>query len=229
MFANELPADATPSLTRQVYERLRQDLLAGRWAPGGKLTMHQLRDRYESGASPLREALSRLATEGLVVHNEQRGFAAAAVSQAELDDIVRTRMAVEAMALEQAFARRTEADEEALVLAFHRLSRTPRSVGAESYEENPQWEQYHRAFHLALLAPCGSPLLLGFCEQLYDRAYRYRQLAAHKAYRRRNEHDEHRAIFDAVLEHRLDDARRLMADHYERTAGLFISPAGGAS
>ncbi|MES2185334.1 MAG: FCD domain-containing protein [Pseudomonadota bacterium] len=226
MFANDASSvETTPSLTRQVYERLRHDLLAGRWAPSGKLPMHQLRDCYESGASPLREALSRLATEGLVVHNEQRGFAAAAVSQAELDDIVRTRMGVEAMALAQAFEHRTQEGEEALVLAYHRLSRTPRSVSADSYEENPQWEQYHRAFHLALLAPCASPLLLGFCEQLYDRAYRYRQLAARKAYKQRNEHDEHRAIFDAVLERRLDDARQLMAAHYERTAGLFTPPA----
>jgi DNA-binding GntR family transcriptional regulator len=221
MLAVDAHADAAPSLTRQVYERLRTDLLTGSWPPGGKLLMHQLRDRYACGASPLREALSRLVTEGLVVHHDQRGFVAAEVSEAELQDIVRTRSALESMALALAFEQRTPEWEEALVLAFHRLSRTPRSVQPDSYEENPLWEQYHRAFHQTLLAACGSPVLRGFCEQLYDRAYRYRQLAARKAYKRRNELDEHRALFDAVMAGQLTEAQRLLAEHYQRTARLF--------
>ena len=221
----ELAFSPQTSLARQVYERLRGDLLAGHWSPGAKLLMHELRRFYESGASPLREALSRLANEGLVVHNDQRGFAAAGVSPDELSDIVRTRIAAEGLALAHGAAQRTQQAEETLVLAFHRLSRTPRSIDAESYRENPLWERYHRAFHVALLAPCASPLLLGFCEQLYDRAYRYRQLAARHAYKQRNEHDEHRAIFEAVLEQRTDDARALLAEHYARTASLFTAGA----
>jgi DNA-binding GntR family transcriptional regulator len=224
MLMLDAPDAAAPSLTRQVYERLRADLLSGQWQPGCKLLMHQLRERYASGASPLREALSRLVTEGLVVHNEQRGFAAAGVSRGELQDIVRNRIALESMALAQGLERRTPVWEESLVLAFHRLSRMPRSAQADSYEENPQWEQLHRAFHQALLAACASPLLLGFCEQLYDRAYRYRQLAARKAYKRRNELDEHRAIFEAVLGGDLAAAQALLAGHYQSTAALSALP-----
>ena len=82
---------------------------------------------------------------------------------------------------------------------------------------------------VALLEGCGSPLLLGFCEQLYDQAYRYRQLAARKAYKRRNELDEHRAIFDAVLGGQLEEAQRLMAAHYRRTAGIFIEESRGVA
>ncbi|OVZ55891.1 hypothetical protein CDO44_22325 [Pigmentiphaga sp. NML080357] len=215
-----LDADTAPSMTVQIYERLRADLLDGLWPPGQKLPMHRLREHYAIGASPLREALSRLVAEGLAVHNDQRGFSAAAVSPAELDDIVRNRIALESIALEQGLARRGPEWEEALLIAFHRLSRTPRSVDADSYEENPVWEQQHRAFHFALLSACGSPLLMGFCEQLYDRAYRYRQLAARKAYKRRNELDEHRAIFEAVMAGDLETAKQLLAQHYQRTASL---------
>ncbi|MBT2326250.1 FCD domain-containing protein [Variovorax paradoxus] len=200
---------------------MRSDVLDGHLQPGRKLLMHELRQRYASGASPLREALSRLATEGLVVHNEQRGFAVADVSAEQLRDLVRTRIAIESTALAQAFANRATDWEEALVLAFHRLSRAPRSLHEDRYEENPQWERLHRAFHFALLQGCGSTLLLGFCEQLYDQAYRYRQLAARSAHKRRSELDEHRAIFDAVMARRLDEAQRLLSEHYERTARLF--------
>lgn len=217
---------AAPTLIRATYERLRADVLAGRWAPGRKLLMHELRDRYQVGASPLREALNRLASEEWVVHNEQRGFSVAEVSAERLQDLVTTRIAVESLALQKAFAKRNAAWEESLVLAFHRLSRTPRSTQRDSFEENPEWEQLHRAFHLALLAGCDSPLLLGFCEQMYDQAYRYRQLAAKTAYKRRNELDEHKAVFDAVIGSRLEEAQALIAEHYQRTAGIVAVQAG---
>jgi DNA-binding GntR family transcriptional regulator len=213
--------DTSVSLTVHAHDRLRADLLAGHWQPGQKLLMHQLRERYEIGASPLREALNRLASEGLVVHNDQRGFVVAQASAEGLRDLVRTRIALESMAMGLAFARRTPQWEEDLVLAFHRLSRAPRSVQTDSYEENPSWERLHRAFHFALLQNCDSPLLLGFCEQLYDQAYRYRQLSARKAYKRRNELDEHKALFDAAMANRLEDARQMMAAHYEHTARIF--------
>ncbi|HTJ98981.1 MAG TPA: GntR family transcriptional regulator [Bordetella sp.] len=217
----------TPTLARMTYDRLRADVLDGQWKPGRKLLMHELRERYQVGASPLREALNRLASEQWVVHNDQRGFSVAQASQAQLDDLVATRISIESLALAQAFARRTPAWEEKLVLAFHRLTRTPRSIAEESYEENPTWERLHRAFHLTLLEGCGSPLLIGFCEQLYDHAYRYRQLAARKAYKHRHEMDEHRAIFDAIMEDRLDDAQRLLAEHYRRTASIYEGGAPG--
>jgi DNA-binding GntR family transcriptional regulator len=212
--------EPTPTLARATYERLRADLLSGQWQPGRKLLMHELRARYGVGASPLREALNRLCSEEWVVHNDQRGFSVAQVSTEQLQDLVRTRIAVEGLALEQAIARRDPIWEEQVVLAFHRLSRTSRSMRSDSFEENPEWERLHRAFHRTLLEGCGSPLLLGFCEELYDQAYRYRQLAASKAYRRRNELDEHRAVFDAVMGGKADEAKLLLAAHYQRTAGL---------
>jgi DNA-binding GntR family transcriptional regulator len=220
--------DTAASLTRVAYEQLRADLLQGHWPPGRKLLMHALRDRYGMGASPLREALNRLATEGLVVHNEQRGFCVADVSAAALADLVRTRIDVESLALRHCFDRRTPQWEESLLLAFHRLSRTPRSVHAEAYDENPEWERLHRAFHVTLLSNCGSTLLLGFCEQLYDQAYRYRQLAAGRAYPRRQERDEHQAMLEAVLNSDLQEALRLLASHYQKTAS-FVLEQGLAS
>ena len=224
--------DVPISLSRLAYEQLRDDLLHGHWPPGKKLLMHELRTRYQTGASPLREALNRLATEGLVVHSDQRGFSAALVSAERLRDLVRTRIEIESLALRQAFERRGSEWEEALVLAFHRLSRTPRSSQEDSYQENPEWERLHRAFHMTIVGNCGSPLLLGFCEQLYDQAYRYRQLAATHAYPRRHERDEHQAMLDAILGNELERTLSLLTAHYDRTAQLVLEqglPAGHAN
>jgi DNA-binding GntR family transcriptional regulator len=220
---------ASPTLTVSTYDRLRADVLAGRWAPERKLLMHELRTCYSVGATPLREALNRLASEGWVVHNEQRGFCVAAVSPERLRDLVQTRIAVESLALAKAIQNPSPAWEEHLLLAFHRLSRTPRSRLAESFKENPEWEQLHREFHLALLSGCNSPLLLGFCEQLYDQAYRYRMLAAQTAYKRRDELDEHRQLFDAVMQGKLDTAQALLSDHYQRTASIISVPSDARS
>lgn len=219
----------TATLIRSAYDRLRADVLDCVWPPGSKLVLQQLKDHYDLGASPLREALNRLASEGWVVHNEQRGFSVAGASPASLRDLVRTRVALESLAVEQAIALRSPAWEEGLVLAFHRLKRIPRSLDADSYQENPEWERLHREFHRALLAGCESPLLLGFCDQLYEQAYRYRQLAARKAYRRRNELAEHEAMFQAATTGNVAEARRLLAEHYERTADIYLQPTTPAT
>jgi DNA-binding GntR family transcriptional regulator len=222
---------SSASLARTIYERLRADIVGGRWPPGHKLLMHELRAHYEVGATPLREALNRLVSEHWVVHRDQRGFLVAPATAAQLEDLVQTRAALESLALGQAFARRTAQWEEDVVLAFHRLSRTPRSISEASFVENEEWERRHRTFHRALLQGCNSPTLLSFCEQLYDQTYRYRQLAAHKAHRQRHVEDEHRALVEAVLGNRLAEAQHLLGLHFQTTAKFFPSgpvPASGA-
>jgi len=121
------------------------------------------------------------------------------VSEEALRELAKTRVWVETLALTQAMQASTQEWEEKVVLALHRLSKTPRSLRQENYLENPAWEKLHREFHLALLSNCGSRWLLGFCEQLYDQAYRYRQLAMKSAYKRRDESDEHKQVVDAVV------------------------------
>ncbi|WP_028604139.1 GntR family transcriptional regulator [Ottowia thiooxydans] len=211
----------TPTLARMTYDRLRSDVLNGYWVPGRKLLMHELRERYDVGASPLREALNRLASEAWVVHSDQRGFTVVEASQERLDDLVRTRIAIESLAISQSIENKAQAWEETLVLAFHRLSRASRSISTDSYEENPEWERLHRNFHRALLAGCESRLMLDFCDQLYDQAYWYRQLTARVSYKERDVLEEHRALFEAVINGRADEAKRLVGEHYQRTAGIF--------
>lgn len=131
----------------------------------------------------MREALNRLTADGLVEQRDQRGFAVAAVSPADLVEITNTRCWLEEIALRKSMASGDARWEEELVLAFHRLSKTPRSLQADRFEANPEWEQRHRAFHRALIGGCGSRWLIGFCEQLADQLYRYRQLSVQKIFR----------------------------------------------
>jgi DNA-binding GntR family transcriptional regulator len=65
------PAERPNSLTRSVYQQLRSDLLSGHYRPGEKLRADELRQRFQIGSSPIREALNRLLAEGFVSLEEQ--------------------------------------------------------------------------------------------------------------------------------------------------------------
>jgi len=144
----------------------------------------------------------------------------AEANNAELEELTNTRCWVEAIALREAIAHRTTAWEETLVLAFHRLSRTRRSISAEVFRDNPDWEDAHRAFHRALLATCPSRQLIEFCARLSDHAVRYRRLAMSAAFPKRDIASEHRAIMEAATEGRTDDAVDALVQHYRRTASF---------
>jgi DNA-binding GntR family transcriptional regulator len=217
-------ASPPPSSTQTstVYDRLREDLLSGRLEPSRKLQMRFLTELYQTGQTPLREALNRLTADGLVECREQRGFYVADISRSELAELTKTRCWVESLALRESMAASTPQWEEQLLLAQHRLGRTPRSLNAEHFEDNPEWERLHRVYHRTLIGNCGSQSLIAFCGQLADQLYRYRRLSIRKAFPSRHVTDEHQAIMAAVLSGDADHAVDLLTAHYRQTAEVIL-------
>ena len=211
-----------PTLASNVYDRIREDLLCGRLQPLQKLQMRFLMEAYQTGQTPLREALNRLTADGLVECRDQRGFHVTGISRSELMELTKTRCWVESLALREAMAAATPEWEEELVVAHHRLARTPRSLSQERFEDNPAWEQLHRIYHRTLIKPCGSKSLFAFCEQLADQLYRYRRLSIQKAFPSRHVSDEHLAILNAVLDKNAERAVSLLSGHYAATAEVII-------
>lgn len=229
--ASNIPADgvAKPLLTTlasTVYERLRDDILAGTLAPDSKLRIEFLGERYNTGTSPMREALNRLLADGLVRREEQRGFFVAPVSPEELIEFTKTRCWVEEIALRESIANGGDDWEERILIASHRLLRVPRSLKTGTYESNPEWERRHVIFHQALLSACGSRPLLAFCDQLQQLTFRYRQLAAAKSYPRHDEQGEHASVVKATLARDATLASRLLTDHYRHTTAVILSQQG---
>ncbi|QBC33698.1 GntR family transcriptional regulator [Pandoraea sp. XY-2] len=218
-------AGSNVTLATNLYDRMRADLLAGKLEPGRKLQIEFLCDQYQAGQTPVREALNRLTSDGLVERRDQRGFAVTGISAADLREITKTRVWLEEVALREAFAADQPEWEEALVLAYHRLSKVPRSLSETQYLENPEWERLHRAFHRTLISGCQSRWLLNFCEQLSDQLYRYRQLSVKRIYPNRHEREEHKAMLDAVIERDAARAIQLMRKHYETTADIILADA----
>jgi DNA-binding GntR family transcriptional regulator len=209
------------TLATAVYEAIRVDIIEGRYEPDEKLQFDSLRERYSIGISPIREALSRLHSDGWVVREEQRGYRVAAVSRDDLLQLVRTRILLEGAAISESLAHQDTAVEEALVLAFHRLSKEPRYLPGEGLQRNPAWMQRHRQFHLALVAGCKLKWLMQYCEQLFDVAERYRLLAA-DSHPERKEKDEHRAMLEAFLAGDAALVTDLLARHYQVTVDIIL-------
>lgn len=234
----EAETDSSPgdkTLADRALRLLRDDILNGTLAPETRLRINLLQQRYGLGLSPLREALLRLLSEGLVVAEGQRGFMVAPVSLAELQDLTRARTSLDVAALTQAMAL-GDADWEAQVIAAnHLLSRTPLPVDAADVQAAKLWEERHRAFHRALIAGCGSNWLLRLHTQLADHSERYRTIRIlhhkEKASQVRDVVAEHDAITDAVLGRDVALATELMERHIAATAvamGNFFEPKARA-
>lgn len=215
--------NGTETLASMVYQKLREDILNGHLEPGRKLRLQALKDQYDVGNSPLREALNRLSANGMVVREENKGFRVSPASAAELAELVRTRCWLEEIALRESIRNGDDAWEERVVLSYHRLSRAQRPTDEESFNTNPEWEEFHRQYHLALISACNSSLLIGYCAQLQEQALRYRNLTPVVAYRERHENNEHEAIRDAALNRDADEAVKLLLAHFEVTADIVLS------
>ncbi|MGI1660717.1 GntR family transcriptional regulator [Palleronia sp. KMU-117] len=217
---NGVAAEAR-NLSELAYDRIRRGILQGDLLPGEKLQIEAMSDRYGVGAVPVREALNRLSSEGLVERKSHRGFNVAPISIAELEELVKTRIWLETIALTESIRNHDEAWEEELVVSFHRLARTQRRLPEDGTPETTEeWEDRHKDFHMLLLQRCGSSWLLDFCSMLMDQAVRYRNLSMNtnpNKQRREGAAAEHRAILDAVLDHDAARACQLLEEHYRIT------------
>ena len=208
-----------PSQTTAAYARLRQDILSGRYLPGHKLKIAELSTRLEVSPGAVREALSRLVPEHLVVSRDQRGFVVAPLSIEDLVDLTELRCEIESIALRRS-VELGEVGWEASVLArAHRLRRTPKTTddGALSLE----WVEHHAAFHTALVSACGSPRLLALHNQLYEQSERYRGLTLHLDADRPVE-DEHQGLVDAALDRDADRLVSLAVAHFRQTTNRIV-------
>lgn len=207
------------TLANQVLESLRRDILSGALEPGMKLRIDGLRERYGVGASPIREALSQMVAEKLVLRLDHRGFRVVGADIAELEELVQTELIISVAAL-RASVQRGDIDwEERLVLAHRRLDLTPRSLDQHHYKPNPLWQQLHRAYHVALVDACGSDQTISICADVHDRQTRFRILYNRiTQWPRRDVSGEHRQITDAALARDADLACSLLHDHLSRTA-----------
>jgi DNA-binding GntR family transcriptional regulator len=204
------------TLASAIYARMRADILSCRCQPGEKLLTGPLSRRFKVSAASVREALSRLVADGLVVAEDQRGFRVSPVSLADLNDVTRTRIELECLALRRSIQLGDAAWERALQEAWDALRKAPHLTPDGSHHET--WPVLHGRFHAALVSACGLDWLLRFRAILYEQSERYRRLGLAVTQSARDTAGEHQRLFEAAIRRDADAAVAELTEHFERTA-----------
>lgn len=187
--------------------RLRSAILTGEFPPGTKLRAEDLAERWRVSPTPLREAFQRLGGARLVEVSPQRGVRVAEFTLEDAADLYALRLRFEPAALRQSLRASDDAHRREIAESFDRLE-AARSLDAGTGA--------HLAFHGALLARCPSAWTRHIITELSEHAQRYALLGAQR-YRDSDPRREHRALHDAALAGRVDEAVRLLTRHLRGT------------
>ncbi|WP_433171413.1 GntR family transcriptional regulator [Actinoallomurus sp. CA-150999] len=205
-----------------VYEQLKAEILAGRFVPGQRLKVQELCEGRNVNVNAMREALSRLAGEGLAEVRPRQGFAVISVSPERVTDLTSVRVELERVLIRWSIARGDTAWEAGVVAAHHTLASTPLIDPADSERINDEWLKAHAAFHAALLAGSGSPKGCGIAANLTDIADVYRRWSMLRGPQDRDIAEEHRELMEAAVTRDAELAAYLLSRHYKRTAEILL-------
>ncbi len=206
------------TLAGDAYEAIRQSIRTGAVKPGDRLRFADLQALCGMSVTPVREALARLTAEGFTVLDDHRGYSVASLSLAELRDITAARQLCEGEALRLSVTKGDGDWEAGLIAAHHLMARIPQAREDIPSAMREDWEARHATFHAALIAACGSPILLEICEKLFSRADRYRRLSVSLTGGARDVTGEHRRLMELALARDAEGAAAALREHYGRTA-----------
>jgi DNA-binding GntR family transcriptional regulator len=209
------PEEETSTLTERAEVSLEQSIVKGVMAPGMKLRIAEIAKDFGISQTPMREALSRLVSRGLVVAVGQRGFRVAPIGADDLADITMTRVAVEGAALRRSMRIGGGKWEGEIVSSLHQIKRI---VGrSKILKDTPELNLVHKGFHASLIAGCGSPRMIDLASQLYDQAFRYRTIMLATAISADDFIAEHEQLTETVLSRSANAAVAKLSAHLERT------------
>lgn len=203
----------------RAYAQLRDDIVEGRLPPGARLRVEHVRQRYDVGAGTLREAITRLVSDALVIAEGQRGFRVAPIAIDDLIDLTRLRLHVEIEALRQSIRHGDSEWRRQLQSAFEAISAYEQPIRAE---HRRRWEVLNTRFHEALIAACASPWTFRTLRLLARHSERYRRYAMNWPGSQRDVHAEHRQIFEAAIAGEEARAALALEAHIRATPDLLI-------
>jgi DNA-binding GntR family transcriptional regulator len=208
--------------SEDVYHRVRVEILACRYRPGARLKIHELCDEHNVSNGAVREALSRLASEGLVLIEPQRGFRVMELSRDALIDLTEARIQIETICLRLAIANRNVDWETSIVGSFYRLSKIGEREPTDPLRLSEKWAEAHAIFHESLVAACPVKHLLRIRTQLYEQSERYRRISVPLRRVDRDVDKEHSQIKDAVLAGEVAVVDELMRRHLSLTTQILL-------
>ena len=186
-----LSLNDTPSTLRtHIARTLRQQILAGRYRPGDRLNESQIAREFNTSRIPVREALSHLQEQGLVMSLERRGMFVMQLSETEVQQINSLRIVLEAEAMKLARAHMTPAVQEELTALVNQME----------HWEGPLAEaaELDRRFHQVIWEAAGNPWLFRMLDQLTIALFAHKTLEHVSREMRQWRLNHHRELLDVV-------------------------------
>lgn len=210
------------SLTADAFAKIRAEILACRLRPGSKLVISDLCETLGFSLGAVREALSRLTSEGLVISEPRKGFRVAPVTKEELQDITQVRVTIESLCLESAIRNGDLKWETGIVSTLFELSRLNLKDANDPARVSEEWAEAHQRFHEALVAGCDSPWLLRLRSILFTQSERYRRFSVPLDSHGRDLDAEHKVIADAAIARDFGTACAALQQHLESTTRILL-------
>ena len=217
---------AAPTRSEDVYSRLRGDILAGRLRPGSRLPFAELCARYGTSVGVVREGLSRLTEQALVVAEPQLGYRVKSVSSQDLQHLTDARVEIETLVVRSAIEAGDLAWESSVVAAHHTLARTPQMDSQDPQRMTEAWAAAHAVYHSSLLDGCPNPRLRAIALALRDSAELYRRWSVPVGHDSgRDVAQEHESLLAAALGRDAAGATSVLTEHLRRTARVLLDVA----
>lgn len=199
------------SLADHVASRLRRDILDGTYRPGSRVSQEALAKKYGTSRIPVREALRHLASEGLIVLEQDVGARIAILSVSDLIDVYHMREAIEPMLLEQSIPHLADDHLATMQSALREGEEHAKALDADGYLE------CDRRFHLTSYEGAEMPRIRRAASEYWDMVEWFRRLYTFLPRGVEFALLEHRLLMDAVQERRSTDAGALLKVHIRRT------------
>ncbi len=194
------------SLADQIFERLENDILIGKYQYGTVLTETALSEELGVSRTPVREALRRLQQENLI-KDTNKGMVVLGITEEDLKDIYNIRLQLEGMAVEKFIENLTEES----------LSKLKEILDFQEFYGGKH-DSYHvifkdSEFHESIYKNCGSSILCETLLPLHKKVVKFRQASIEQTGRTEKSINEHKALYDAIKQRNITLAKQLINEH----------------
>jgi len=197
------------------YELVRDQVLRGDLVPGSVIQQAALARQLGISTTPLREALRRLMSDGLVELDAHRDARVTRLTAEEARDLVELRRSLDPLAAGLAAERRTRQD-------LDQIRSTAYELLPLRTDPGPAELSTHRRFHVAIYTASHNQMLVQTLDGLWDKADRYRRLALEDGRTEEDldrTHAEHLALVDAIAAGDSETAAAVMLAHVDASLG----------
>jgi DNA-binding GntR family transcriptional regulator len=199
-------ADENSTVAARITEAIAEQIIAGTLRPDAPLRQDHVAREFSSSHVPVREAFRQLEAQHLVVALPRRGVRVAPLDATAIREISEMRAALEVVALRHAAPKMTQAHLAKIEMAL---------IEGDNAETLQDFEAANRAFHGAIVAPCGMPRLLASLDGLQRANSRLVFAMARSAGWRPRSNQDHRLILQALRARDIEQASSLLARHIQ--------------